>query len=140
MTNADGTEQEVRQDETRQEASSYPEGKHLRLVTWQEIMDWKTPYDTLAAEMENVGDGETAPGEPCFLYGEVEKKLQERLGDEHWELDSQGRAGIIVKADEGYRFTGRLTLVDERTEEVVGGKIEEGDGEQVGGLNPGEGK
>lgn len=125
MTEANGPEATLQ--ESHQQEGEYPSGDHLRLITWREFREWDTPYDTLTGEMERVGDGEAMPGEPCFLYGAVERKLQDRLGEEHWELDSQGRAGIVVKADRGYRFTADLRLVNEATGEITGGDPGQGE-------------
>lgn len=98
----------------------YPNEKHLRLITWREILEWDIPYDTLTGDIEATEEASAA--QPSFPYGAVENRLQEQLGGEHWELDSQGAHGIIVKADPGYRFTEALELVPEEQEPGAGGE------------------
>lgn len=91
--------------------SSYPEKRHLRMIPWQQMLEWGVAYDQMPME-----HGPEQPGEPSFVYGAAERHLRKELGEKHWAMDSQGPTGIIIKADPGYRFGESLTIIPDRDE------------------------
>ena len=88
--------------------NGYPERRHLRLIPWQQMLEWGVAHDQMP-----MGHGPEQPGGPSFVYGAAERHLRQELGEKLWAMDSQGPAGIVIKADPGYRFGEGLEIIQD---------------------------